>query len=304
MKTIIIGLPYFAQKLAKSLSEYDKQNTYVALDTNASNMDKMQYLLNLLSADTIYVISGTLANSKAVSLALRLGKKVVMHWVGTDVLKAAEVYQEKNFNADFISKVTHFCEVSWIQTSLQSIGINAEIVQFATFGQKVLQNPKLPDKFSILTYISKGREEFYGINQVINLASDFPDIEINVVGISQLAQKTPKNIHLLGWVENIREKYENCVLYLRLPEHDGLAFSVLEALANGRYVGYTQKFDNCSYINNYECLKVTVNELYEKFRQGNLLPNEAGTKFVAQNFNQDKVLGTLVNRLQDLKNAK
>ena len=116
--------------------------------------------------------------------------------------------------------------------------------------------------------MAKGREEFYGIEKLLRLASDFPDIEIKIVGISEYYKSAPANVKFLGWVENMDEQYQNCVLYLRMPEHDGLAFSVLEALANGRYVGYSYEFDNVFFIKNYTELSRVVKGIKNSFELG------------------------------------
>lgn len=290
---LIIGLPYFSKKIAHSLSRFDNNNYYTALNTSGKIFDKIKHLLNLLNADIVYSIGGTLVKTNTIDIALAFRKKVVMHWVGTDVLNAISDFKNKRLNNEYIERINHLCEVSWIKEELKQVGIDAEIVPLVTFDEKIGTVNCLPENFTILSYVAKGREEFYGIEKIIKLAVDFPDIELKIVGISEYHKSVPKNIRFLGWVENMNEQYQNCVLYLRMPEHDGLAFSVLEAMANGRYVGYSYNFDNVFYIKNYIELKHMVSKLKQTYDEGKLPPNIQGRDFIVKAFSQKEVLSAL-----------
>lgn len=299
MKVLIGGLPYFAKKLVKNLSDFDKDNSYLYLEPCISFYSKIRTVFKFIPADIIYFIWGTIEANKLTDLALFMKKKVVMHWVGTDVTNAVTYYKNHSIKKRYIENITHFCEVSWIQDELKQIGIYAKIVQIATFDSKVSELKKLPTDFSILSYVGEGREEFYGINKLIQLAIDFPGIEIKITGIAHYKKPLPENIKLLGWVKNMFEQYNNCVLYLRLPEHDGLAFSVLEALASGRYVGYSCNFENTIFINTYTRLKEVVRNFYDEFNNGLLGINFSGVEFIKGHFNRDTVLEALIKKLAE-----
>lgn len=89
---LIIGLPYFAEKVTQSLKQVDSSTTYIALNTYYKFIDKIKYLLYLPFATTVYSINGTIEKSHALNLAFLLRKRVVMHWVGSDVIRAKQVY--------------------------------------------------------------------------------------------------------------------------------------------------------------------------------------------------------------------
>jgi hypothetical protein len=301
MKVLVYGLPYFAKKLVNSLSDFDKVNSYAHLELIVNLGDSIRAVFNLIAYDIIYFVGGTIVMNKLIYLALFLKKKVVMHWVGTDVIIAINDYGKQTTKHKWIGNVIHFCEVKWIQDELKQIGIDAQILQIATFDGKVSELKKLPTDFSILSYVGKGHEEFYGIDKLIQLAIDFPDIEIKIVGIFHYIKPLPDNIKLLGWAKNMLEQYSACVLYLRLPEHDGLGFSVLEALANGRYVGYSCNFENTIFIDNYIRLKDVVGNLYDQFNEGLLGINLKGVEFIKRHFDRDVVLGELLKKLAEVK---
>lgn len=298
-KVIIIGLPYFVDKLVRNLSDYDKSGSYIGLDMSQGITVKIKYVLHLINADIVYSLEGFAVHSKAAALALFLKKKLVLHWVGSDVLNAKRAYREGLVSNKIIDAATHFSEAVWIQSELEAIGIKSEIVNYSGFDKKDFQISELPKTFSILSYVAKGREEFYGLDKLIRLAGDFPDIEIKIAGISDSQRVIPTNVRLLGWVNSMDEHFKNCVLFLRLMEHDGLSFSVREALANGRYVGYSYEYANVFYINDYEKLRNVVSELYGKFKDNKLPLNQQGIDFIRENFSEHAVLSNLIAKLQE-----
>jgi hypothetical protein len=296
MKVILIGLPYFANKISKNLTRADK-NIYLAIDTSAGVWQKVRYVWHILFAKVLYQIGGSHCCGGALRLAMVLNKKIVMHWVGTDVLKALKDYNAGVFDSDLIKITKHLCEVEWIQKELLNIGIQAEIAQIACFPKEIPCPPPLPKRFSILSYIGKGREKFYGIDKLINLAQLFPDIPFRIVGISEYYAALPSNIQLVGWVEDMAKEYKDCVLYLRLPKHDGLPFSVLEALSYGRYVGYTYSLRGTNKV-------VDINELYDFVEQislchkkGLLGLNNDGHRSILEHYLENIVMPSLVETL-------
>jgi len=73
------------------------------------------------------------------------------------------------------------------------------------------------------------------------------------------------NVKFLGWQNNIEKWIKASYIHLRLTEHDGLPRTILEALAFGRQVIFTQKFPFCNYIRDYSELKTTINCILYKF---------------------------------------
>lgn len=294
MKIVIVGLPYFAKKISKNLHETDVAHSYIAIELGAGIFQKAKYFWQIISADIIYQIGGSHACGGTLRLATALNKKIIMHWVGTDVLNLANAFSRQEIDVELIKKTIHLCEVNWIQRELSDLGVYANIAQIACFEDAIPTPARFPDSFSILTYVGKGREVFYGLGKLITLAQIFPEIEIRVAGISEYSEPLPPNMRLLGWVDNMRTEYENCILYLRLPEHDGLAFSVLEALACGRYVGYVNKFSWTQKIDNDAALVDFVKSLVMKFDRNLLNINSDGYDFIARNYSRSKVMNNLI----------
>ncbi len=297
MKVLIIGLPYFAKKLASDLRAFDPENTYTGFDVYYSKKDLIKYLLNLLTADIVYSINGTLENSGTLAVAKFFKKKIMMQWVGTDVLKSLKNHK-KGVRSTVVDYATHYTEVPWIKEELQEINIQAEILLFTVIENFIVKKPI--EKISILSYIGEGREQFYGINCLITLANRFPHLTINIVGIDKYSCSLPKNIKLLGWVNNMGQEYKKHAVFLRLAEHDGLPNTILEALAHQLYVGFTFEFPHTQLVKTDKQLFDFINNLYKQVQDKMLPPNQAGSKFVKSTYNNDIILTNLIKQFKSL----
>ncbi len=302
LRVVVIGLPLFAKRVAKELASFDRKNSYTALDTYYKKADKAKYYLKVRNADIIYSINGTLTKSGAIDLALKLNKKVILHWVGTDVTKAIEAYNQDNYVKEYIDGCTHWCEVDWIKEELKEIDINADIVNFASFEVKA---PPLPfqSEFEVLSYIPQNRSEFYGLNEIKKLAKDFPNIVFNIMGSKYEFDDIP-NLHFLGWVKNGPEIVEKSTVCIRFTEHDGLSNFVLEALAKGKYVLYNNSFQGVYYCPDYNALNKRVKMLHEQFLKSELPVNLTGHEHIKAEFNRDYILNGLIERFDSLVNEQ
>ena len=160
MKTIIVGLPYFAKRIAIGLAKTNVSDSYLAIDASVGVWEKLRYLWHILFADALYIIGGSTHCGGTLRLAMLLDKPIVMHWVGTDVTLAAKAYEANAVDVALILKAKHLCEVEWIQNELHEIGIHAQIAQIACFEDDIPTPTALPEVFSILSYLGVGREKF------------------------------------------------------------------------------------------------------------------------------------------------
>ncbi len=300
MKVLIIGLPKFAKNLAQNLSDFDPNNKYRALNTYYNFVDKFRFIYHILNCDILYSLNGSIYKSRAFNLALKLNKKLIMHWVGTDVIKANAKYRNGVINKEYINNASHFCEVGWIKEELKELEIDANIVNFVSFNNNISYDITLPEHFSILTYIGENREIFYGINEINALAQEFPDIPINIIGISAYKETLPDNVKLLGWVENMDSLLRKTVLCIRFTKHDGLSSFVLEALAKGRHVAYRYNFPHCLWTEDFNSLIDTVNSLRHKFNQNLLSINKEGIKYIKEHFNKQFILSNLIKKFEEV----
>jgi len=232
MHIAVIGNSHFGPIITQQLSKYDKANIYTFYNTNEKKLDKLKFALNIFTIDIVYSVSASISGGGALNLASMFHKKIIQHFIGSDVLSAREDYKNGNISNKLMQQSTYLCEVDWIKDELTEIGINATSVPIMAYKQK--ENPKKFKYFSVLTYISKGKENFYGIEDFIALAKNLPDITFKIAGIESY-DNLPKNIECLGWI-NMIEELQKATVFIRNAEHDGLGFSVIEALSLGRIV--------------------------------------------------------------------
>ncbi|WP_148231232.1 glycosyltransferase family 4 protein [Desulfobacca acetoxidans] len=300
MKIIIKGTPHFVSTISEALKINYPEHEYIVIYSGETIKERIRmlfkYIYNIINADIIYIIWGKCYNRPDIKLALLLKKRVYMHWIGSDVITAKYNFNKNYYRNYNINNIYHLCETPWIQRELREIGIIADIVNLFSYDRINNIDNTLPDRFSILSYAAKGKELFYGLDKLIRLAKDFPEIEIRITNISDYDDDLPDNIKLLGRVPDIIQQYQDCVLYLRLIEHDGLSFSVLEALAHGRYVGYTYKFNNTIYIDSYITLRNVVNNLFLNFKNNTLAINQEGIDFIKLRFSSKVVSKHLIDR--------
>ncbi|GLI36674.1 hypothetical protein KI811_13995 [Geobacter hydrogenophilus] len=300
MNVIITGLPFFANKIANGLSKFNHQDHYKFVNIDGSLVDKFNYIANLVKADLLYIIGGDNKFGFTLFFAFLLRKRIVMHWVGTDVLVARENFQAGKSSQFLVKYSRHLCEAGWIQQELREIGIDAKVAQIACIELAPESELSFPNEFSILTYIGRGREDFYGMKKIIEIARTFPDIAIRVIGIDSYwsEEELPANIQLVGWVDDTREEFLRCVVYLRLTEHDGLSFSVLEALSFGRYVGYSYEVEGVRQVTDHASLVNFIKEHLNNFRRGALAINELGRNAIQQYHGEYKVYSGLISEFR------
>ena len=302
MKIIIIGLPYFVKKLALQLNKVDKGNHYIGLDTNGKNADKIKFLYHILTTRLLISIGGSFEKGNAFKVAGFFKKKILLEWVGSDVLEAQKSYESGKIDHKFISRSYHYCVSTWLQDELAKMNLKAKLIKQHVFIENFKPPVPFPGQFSILTYIGADRPEFYGINRIKYLAEKFRNVPIKVVGLAESNTNLPANVELLGWVKNFEEIIDENIVFFRVTDHDGMPLSVLEALARGRHVIYSNPVPETITVNNQNELVDSVSKLFEKFKLGKLEINHAGIDFVKESYNKQTVISAILNSIQEVLN--
>lgn len=290
-RVLIVGLPLFAQRLQKDLSEFDSKNHYLFLNTYYRKRDKIKAFFLIPFVDIVYSINGTLSTSRVFDLAFFFKKRVMMTWVGTDVLKAKA---EPNKKQKYLHHAEHYCEVNWIQKELKEIGVNATIQNFFNFKADI--EVKYPDEkqLKVLTYISKNREIYYGWNELCEVAKQNPKVSFTVVGTDGSGE-IPENVFCLGWQKEMDSHFNQAHCTLRFVQHDGLSGFVLESLLRGKQVIYSEPLNHCLHAKNIEDITNYIQMLAIKLNDDESLFNQKGREFVLDNFNTQTILSTLIS---------
>ncbi len=245
---IIIGNSFFGKKVARAIR---KNSNTVALyfDTSNSIRDKVLFVFFLIFCSSLYSISGSIKKGGALSLALLLKKKIHQHFIGSDVTEAIADFSNKNYSRELISNSSFYCEVSWIKDEVEEyLPIKCDLLDLPILHGLPLEIKKTSSKENkVLVYIGEGKEDFYGINDILYSAKNLQHIDFIIVGSNCLDYRSEAsdNISFLGWVDEPIELMKVCSVLIRFTAHDGLPFSIIEALSLGLHVIYNRPFTGC-----------------------------------------------------------
>lgn len=299
MKVLVTGLPHFAPRIARFLSaETNGSARFVPIDT-ATRRGRLRFFLELPTADTVLRYWGTVSESRALELALRLGKHVVQFWAGTDVLWAQEAFGAGAVSQPFVHECIHLCESPWTRDELAELGVSADVVPLSPTEDAVPADAiRDPQTFRVLAYVGQDREEFYRLPDLVRLAGELPEVRFSVTGLAATDALLPSNLELLGWLDDPTPLYRACATLVRLPVHDGYSFSVREALTWGRHVVSSYPYPHCRHAPDYETLRSHVVALKTSFDRGELRANREGREFVLREFEPGTVARQLVRYLE------
>lgn len=178
--------------------------------------------------------------------ARMMGCNVVRWWVGSDVMLSSENSETVSTARSLDSVVDLNIAVSpHLVEELADIGIEAEYLPSPCDLSALKSRP--PDKLAsgVLTYLPTERRQFYGENVLVEAIEANPDLNFYIVSDESHSLARYHNVRSLGWVKNMDEVWPEVGVLLRVTAHDGMPRMVLEALARGRYVIYSERFEGC-----------------------------------------------------------
>jgi len=227
-----------------------------------SRLSNIPALTERLAHRVFYQIGGwtSIRNSHVQSTLMRpfSHQRVVLHWIGSDVLSLGKTNSEIPtlsyrkrvglfLRSRFYSKVIHFAGAPWLVRELKELGINASYIPLPANISFELPSP-LPEIPCFMVYLPKGKEEFYGWSQIREAAEAYPETKWLIVQHHGGIQAS-SNVQFLGTqsFEEMSVIYRKITAVIRLPQHDGMSLTVLEALAAGRYVVWNYPLPGCAY---------------------------------------------------------
>jgi glycosyltransferase involved in cell wall biosynthesis len=231
--------------------------------------------------DIIHFFPGYHLLKESFSNRLR-GKKMVNHWIGTDVASAVR-FHKRRFSAVFTNKLfdIQLAVSSHLVKELKSIGVTARVM------------PNVPDissdtpvefprsKKGVMVYLPENRVVFHRWRMIAQIAEEFPSVTFHIVAHSGNGLEKSKNIDFHGWLSDgeMEKVWSRVNALLRIPKHDGLPLMLLEGLARGKYVMWSYPFPNCYHVTTMKNLKNSLKEVLEKDE-----PNYSGREYVLRKY--------------------
>lgn len=244
--------------------------------------------------DILYIGHGTGSFPYAAVLAKLFRKKVVIHWIGTDVLD----FKKSKFKKLIKKKADmHLACSKLISEELMDYKINAKIIPIIPL-EFDFEIAKMPEKHAVLFYLPTGREEFYGSKYLEYLSKKYKDLNFYVVG-NETNKFSQSNVHNLGKInlEAMDKLYNNISILVRVPKHDGLSIMLLEALLRGKQVLYCYDFPFTYWIKSLE----DADKFIEKILSSKPKVNIDGREYVLKHYNLNEIKRDLYKLLNEKK---
>lgn len=231
--------------------------------------------------DIIHFFPGYHLLKTSIQARLRR-KRIVNHWIGTDVMSAtlfhrrrmAALLTDRLFDIQLVVSHTLARELKWI-------GIDAYVL------------PNVPDisddtplnypfnKKGVLVYLPEDRLDFHRRSTIIRVAAKFPSVNFHIVANNEETRKRRENLFFYGWLDDkeMESIWSKVNVLLRIPQHDGLPLMILEALARGKYVIWNYPFDYCYNVKNIQDIEQALRDVLEKTK-----PNYEARRFILKNY--------------------
>ncbi len=300
MLVLINGLPLFSKRLADDLNAFDATSKFVFCDTYNSKLQQLKFLALLPFADVVISMNGVTDNSGSLNAVLKLKKKLIMQWQGTDSLLALERYKNGTIKRDYINHAFHFVDSPWLNTELISVGLKPEYVPF-----KFADVKNVIEKYSsisAMTYIADKRQAFYGIHQFKAVAENNPTIEFKLFGVKSPEVNLPANVKSYGWVtSDVFKKYlQETPIFFRLAEHEGFPVSVIEAMSFGCEVIMTSPYKYSHQAKTIDEVIVAFEKVKEIVSNRNLTPNHELINMVKRDYNKETILSNYIDKIKSI----
>ena len=303
-RIVILGLPYFGRMLEGLLRGRGWDARFVA-HPGRSPRGWLALAPLVARADIIYLIGSRIDRNCPQDILMRLRRRpVVIHWVGTDVLIATEEHAKGNVSKRIARRAVHWCDASWLVDELRAFGVRAAHVPLPIPGLATGDPPPLPDRFRALLYLPVDAfdREVFDQATLLRLPLEFPGIEFTLIPSPRetLPVPVPANLTARGWVDDIDALYREMTAVVRLTSHDGMSFMALEALSRGRYVIWTHPLPGAIQASGFDAVVAALRGLVERHEAGQLSLNTTGQESVLHEFDFERLLADLDQRLAAL----
>lgn len=286
MHTTVIGIMGTSQinHIAPALEEkYEVVNLQQTIDDQSSSKVKRlgRYLEQLSNVDVLYNVFTGPRFWQFALLAKLMGKRVVTHWIGSDVRLASEGRTKLN-GLRLVDR--HLVCFEPLQEDLARLGIDARVLPIVPFGM-TFDICEMPEKHSAIIYLPEGKEELYGLQELDKVFPLFPDLDFYIVanGRSELFREH-ENVYALGMLslDEMADLYSRSSVLIRIHLSDGLSMMVLEALGKGKSVIWDHEFP-------YVLPGKNANEISASLKEATAIPPAArkdAHDFIAEHYSK------------------
>lgn len=195
------------------------------------------FIKKMSKADIIYFLGISSFTNTLAFFARLMRKKVVYHWLGTDVWKCLTGVSTGHRKPKLAN--VHYAYAHNLQEELTSLGITSIIFTLAPEGLS-LKPALMPDRHAVLLSLPDKSKEFYGYNTIREVILRNPSLTFYVVRSERPDYYPWSNVRFLGVLsrDEMERLYDDVSIVLRFPEHDGLSLLMMESTIKGKVMIY------------------------------------------------------------------
>lgn len=271
--------------------KYNVINLQEFLDEKGKLKSIVKWIINVMKVDCVYNIYTSQYVWKKAIICKLLGKRFITHWIGTDAYVALKENLRIDKNISY-----HFACFDSIQDELNTLSVTSEILPIFPYKMN-LDLVEMPGKHACLIYMPTGKEFFYGYDMLEEVFIRYSDLDFYIVGNTDIAFfEKYSNVHVLGVLslEEMNEVYKKISIVIRVPRHDGLSMSVIEALAKGKYVLWNYKYPFSRHVRNGEDIIQELGSILNEIPQ----INKAGHDYVNKTYTSENFLRIFKHSLE------
>jgi len=296
-RILVVGLPFFGQKVAESLSTAGFDAKFQAHPGRSAG-GWAKSAAELLRADVVYSIGSSVRRNSPLDMAARAGKQLLIHWVGTDVRVALDDWHAGAVSERVLHGGIHRADAPWLLDELAELGIRGQerlLPVPVAFGELA----PLPEAFRVLVYLPASPQEDYDVAGTLAVMRALPNIGFTIVG-GYSPPEPMANVAVLGYRTDMPAVFRESTVLLRLTNHDGMSHSVIEAASFGRYVAWQHAVRGVCQVANDTAAIEAIERLHSLHLDHQLQPNAEGAEYMHTTYNHERVLAAISHDLERL----
>lgn len=266
-----------------------------SMTEDSEKLNKIVYInygMNLISKKGLFILIR----------ALKKNDRIIVHWIGSDVFQLIQNTIKSKIKRILLLlitklfKVRHWVAAPLLKNELNDYGILSDVVYIPTELIKEVEITELPKEPSFVSYLPEINHEFYGSHIIFRFAKKNPNITIHVVANNGNGLPKLDNIIYHGWVNEatMDQIYKNTYGVIRIPKHDALGGTVIEAVLRGRYAVWTFDAPYTYKCESYTDLENAIYKILEKKE-----PNYNGANYIKSHYSYEKLKNEFISKINE-----
>jgi glycosyltransferase involved in cell wall biosynthesis len=314
-KVLVVGYRHFRPGFT-ALFDGNPNAEYAEKEGVWDRMSRKQRARFAARFDVIHYFWAKVPLSEILRIRCRRpGIRIIFHFIGSDVLLVAEKRRRRiEYALHRAMGVLMFADHTDCVRELNAMRLKARWLPFVNHPVTDREKP-LPETFSAIAYVPCGNESFYRLDWVLDAAGRLPEIPFTVFpdggargpesgagagpgsepgagpgsepgagpgsGAGAGIEKGigPANVRFAGRLDDVPAEMARHSVFLRLPRHDGLPSTLIEALTCARQVIWTFHHPFCHRVGGADELVRLLQKLKAENR-----PNREGKSYVLKTY--------------------